>query len=236
MSCASSRASAAVRGTPLAAKGSSGAERRRVGHQRFHGSELLRERLAALDRAAQRDRHEGEPSGAVRACGHRNLSFDRFRRLLQRGHARRQRLQFGRRHGGRLRRCFLRKLEGRIGAALRIARGRACGIGALAQLRERPHRRFERRHARGERCIGLRGTRRCGRGFRLGDARIEIGEPAHRLLGSADARRKIRERTLIEAGRLRPVGEAAHLLFEDREPPRQHHGKVVARVERADAP
>ena len=57
-----------VRGTPVAANGSSAPSAAASGTSGLRGGELRRERLAALDRGAQRDRHEGEPPGAVGAC------------------------------------------------------------------------------------------------------------------------------------------------------------------------
>ncbi len=152
------------------------------------------------------------------------LSSKTFRGLLQRSDARRERLDLlvVRRLRGRHRGIFLRRLEGRIRAALRIARRRARGIDPLRQFGERSRRRFKRRHAAGQRLIRLRSrTRRGGGRFGLGDPRIEIVEPAHRLFGGADAGREIGERALVETGRLRTQRKIAHLQFQDREPRRE---------------
>ena len=160
-----------------------------------------------------------------------------LRGLLQRGDARRQApaISCGRRPRRGARGVLLRRLERRIGAALRIARGRVRGVEPRRRARRADAPRLQaprrvrssagspasaapRRPARpGEpRSIATRPAL-----LGLGEPRLEIGEPAHRLLGGADARREIGERARIERRRLRPVGELAHLRFQQREPRRE---------------
>jgi len=104
---------------------------------------------------------------------------------------------------GGLHGCFLRRLEGRIGAAFRLACGGGCGLDAFAQA--------------GDRLVRRSGARRCGCAFGLRDARIEIGEPARRLLGCGNARGEFGDCARIGSGRLRAVCEVAQLLFQPRE-------------------
>src|SRR5205085_6925555 len=101
-----------------------------------------RERLAALDGGTQRTRHESKATGAVRFCTPRracDFLVHRFGGLLQRGDARRQRLDLlvvGRLRGG-LRYVLLRGFERRIGAPFGVARGGVRGVDTLAELGER---------------------------------------------------------------------------------------------------
>ena len=222
-----------------------GAKRFRIGDERTHGRELLRKRIATLDGRAQRYRHERKTPGLVGARRGGDARLGRFERLLQCGDARAERLDLlviGSLRGGSGS-IFLRGLERRVGAGLRVARGCTRAVDTRAKLGERADRGFERGDARRERLIGLCGTRRgrrlLGPGdtlLRLAEAAVEIGEAGHRLFGGSHASAQIRDRARIGGHRLRPRGEIRYPLFEAGDPGGERRGQIVARAERARGP
>ena len=221
-SCESSRASAAARGTPVAAKGSSGARAARIRRRAdctaaSSGANGSPRSTAARSATATKARRP-----ALSAPGRRRRCA--LRPILAPAPARRRARQAPRSPGGRrparpARAAFFCAASNAASARLSASRAAAFArVDPRAELGERPHRGFERGDARGERLIGLRARGGAAAAWPTPCSALpsRASRSASRPIACSaapSACTEIRERARIGRRRLRPAGESRAPAF-----------------------